>query len=1205
MNTNHLKKFAQEARRKLLEQVGAKLTFVLTTDSVELREKTEQLKQLRQELGRTTKEQLIEKVAYTWFNRLMALRFMDANDYQPLGIRIITPKDGYTIPELLDEAKRGNISEELKVNKQKIYDLLDNKIPSTNPQNEVFKELLIAACNHLNTTFPFLFEKINDYTELLLPDDLTSDFSIVMDVRDGMLIEDCKNVEIIGWLYQFYISEKKDEVFASKSKVKKEDIPAATQLFTPRWIVEYMVQNTLGKLWLQNRSKSRLREHMQYFIESESLDKKDYLKINSPEEIKFIDPASGSGHILVYAFDLFTKIYEEEGYNIGDIAQLIIEKNLYGYEIDERAAQLTGLALLMKAREYERRVLRKNFKPNNFCFQDLNLSKIEISATLNSSQISISDKILDDLINMQQATNFGSLINPYVSVKEILEVSNKLEQSIFNVDVFQSVKIKALQTALGQLLKLSENYHCVVTNPPYMSGGMNAELSDFVKTNYTDSRTDLMACFVERCLKMLKSKGFLGMINQHSWMFLGSFEKLRHKLVKSVFFDTMLHLGARTFPEIGGEVVQNTTFTFWNAENDEALGKYIRLVDFDNSESKRNQALEAINNLHGKYFYNANQDSFHKISGCPIAYWASKKTRNIFQEFESLEKYSKARIGMMTTDNIRFLRQWYENPYNKIGFNLPSINHAINSHFKWFPYNKGGSYRKWYGNNELNVNWENAGFEIKRNGMTSFRGKDYYFRSGITWSFINTSKFGVRYKPKGFIFDIQGSSAFPEDEELEIVASYLCSCVSLHFLSILNPTLSYQANNLNCLPYINSVKIDPIKRERIKILFTDCVNISKLDWDRSELSWEFRQNQLVQTKQNQNIELEESYDLLRQFWSTKFFQVQQHEEELNQIFIEIYDLADELSPTVSMEDITILQDILDRRLLLKMKKNIINETNNLSGNHHFNLSLPFLAKEVLTEFISYSIGCLFGRYSLDKEGLILANQRETLQDYINKIGKSPDECSIIPDKDNIIPILDDEWFEDDIVGRFNQFLKVTYGEKNFNKNLAFIEEQIGKDIRDYFIKDFYPDHIKRYKKRPIYWMFSSPKGSFNVLIYIHRYTPDTVSIILNKYLKEFIGKLNTRKEHLERVKETGSASDKSKAIKESDNIQKMLVELHEYERDILYPLATERIEIDLDDGVLVNYNKFGKAVKEVNGLNDPPTKKKVKQFDWIDTSQIK
>lgn len=1205
MNTAELKKFAQAARRKFLEQVGSKLSFVLTADSPELREKTQQIKQLREELNKTTKEQLIEKVAYTWFNRLMALRFMDANDYQPLGIRIITPKDGYTSPELLDEAKRGNIPEELPVKRQRVFDLLDGKIPSTNPQNEAFKELLIAACNHLNTVLPFLFEKINDYTELLLPDDLTSDFSIVTDIREGMPINDCKNVEIIGWLYQFYISEKKDEVFASKSKVKKEDIPAATQLFTPRWIVEYMVQNTLGKLWLQNRPKSNLREHMQYFIESASLDAEDYLKINSPEEIRFLDPASGSGHILVYAFDLLTKIYEEEGYNTIEVPQLIIKNNLYGFEIDERASQLSGLALMMKAREYNRRIFHKELNPNIICFKDLLVTKDEIKEIFALQKIQIPNELMHDLLMMQQATNFGSLIIPHTENRELINIKENLTQILPNTDVFQRANFEDIIDSLNKLQLLTHKFHCVVTNPPYMSGGMNTLLSNFVKTNYPDSRTDLMACFVERCLNMLKSKGFLGMINQHSWMFLGSYEKLRHKLVKSVFFDTMLHLGARTFPEIGGEVVQNTTFTFWNAKTNSELGTYIRLVDFDNSEDKRTKALDAINNPHGRLFYKINQDSFNKISGCPIAYWASIKTRNIFQEFESLEKYSKARIGMMTTDNIRFLRLWYENPYNKIGFNLQSINHASNSHFKWFPYNKGGAYRKWYGNNELNVNWENAGFEIKKNGMTSFRGKDYYFRSGITWSFINTNKFGVRFKPKGFIFDIQGSSAFPEDKELEIVASYLCSCVSLHFLSILNPTLSYQANNLNCLPYISSEQIDPVKRERIKILFSNCLNISKLDWDRSELSWEFKQNQLMQFKQNQDIDLEESYDLFKEYWSIKFFQMHQFEEEINQIFIEIYELEEELSPTVSMEDITILQDILERKMLSKLNKSITNQINILSGNHYLKVPLPFLTEEVFSEFLSYSVGCIFGRYSLDKEGLILANQGETLQDYLHKIDKSEHDCSFLPDKDNIIPILEDEWFEDDIVSKFCQFLKVTFGEKNFNKNLAFIEEQIGKDIRKYFLKDFYPDHVKRYKKRPIYWMFSSPKGSFNVLIYMHRYTPDALSNILNKYLKEFIGKLNARKEHLQHVQVSGSASDKTKAIKEIGKIDKMLVELHEYERDILYPLATERIEIDLDDGVLVNYNKFGRAVKEVNGLNDPATKKKVKQFDWIDTSQIR
>jgi hypothetical protein len=1187
MNTNHLKKFAQETRRKLLEQVGAKLNFVLSTDSAELREKTEQLKQLRQELSRTTKEQLIEKVAYTWFNRLMALRFLDANDYQPLGIRIITPKDGYTIPELLDEAKRGNISEELRVNQQKIYGLLDIKIPSTNPQNEAFKELLIATCNHLHTTFPFLFEKINDYTELLLPEDLTSDFSVVKDVREGMSIEDCKNVEIIGWLYQFYISEKKDEVFASKSKVKKEDIPAATQLFTPRWIVEYLVQNTLGKLWLQNRPKSRLREYMPYFIEPTSLTAEEWLKIKSPEEIKFADPASGSGHILVYAFELFTRIYEEEGYNTNDIPKLIIENNLYGFEIDERAVQLSGLALMMKASEYQRRALKDDLQPNILCFQDLRLNTNEIKQTLNSLHFEFTDDLINDLKQLEQSTNFGSLIIPNANKSEISNLFQKLKKSIINVDVFQKSNIDALLNSSNQLLRLSEKYHCIVANPPYMGGGnVNSILSEFININFPDSKTDLMTCFMERSIDMLLDNGMLGMINLPSWLFLSSFEKLRIKLIKNKHFDSLLHMGRGIFGIDWG----STAFIIANKHSNSS-GEYYRLhqrnfqhiyvndirdiflsakqnkgikIDFERYREEQGiRKIEELIDLNGlQIAYTFNQKDFEKIPTSPIGYWLSEAFLKIIASKNKMGKVNKCSEGIKTSDNAKYIRL------------LPEVNSNSISE-KWRIHHKGGSYRKWYGNIEHCILWENDGQVLRNLKSAGIQGLDCYDKDGITWSDVTSGGISFRLKQKNHMFDSSAPSGYFEDPNNLYPSLGFLNCKIVDVITkLLNPTIHFKVGNFRNIPFTKIINSE------INELVLSCITISKLDWNSRETARDFRECELIRIN---GQDLEETYDLYKQYWKNIFFQLHKNEEELNKRFIEIHELQGELSPDVALEDITILEEetiIVNRQLVFKVD-------------------------EVFAQFISYSVGCMFGRYSLDKKGLILANQGESIQDYLQKVDKSQNECSFFPDEDSIIPILDEEWFGDDIVGKFHNFLKVTFGEKNFNKNIAFVEEQIGKDFRKYFIKDFYPDHVKRYKKRPIYWMFSSPKGSFNVLIYIHRYTPDTVSNILNKYLKEFIGKLNTRKEHLQHVQVTGSVPDKTKAIKEIDYIEKMLVELHEYERDILYPLATERIEIDLDDGVLVNYNKFGKAVKEVKGLNDSATKKKVKQFHWIDTSQIR
>ena len=1189
MNTNNLKRFAQTARRKLIEQVGAKLELVINTDSAELREKTEQLKKLQEAINSTSKQQVVDKVAYTWFNRLMALRFMDANDFQPIGVRVITPKDGYTLPELLDEAKQGHIPDDLPVKAQHIYDVLDGKVPSANPQNEAYKELLIGACNHLHKVFPFLFERIDDYTELLMPDDLISEFSIVQDIRDGMTTEDCQEVEIVGWLYQFYISEKKDEVFASKSKVKKEDIPAATQLFTPRWIVEYMVQNTVGKLWLQNNPNSKLRDHMPYFIESPSVspsgemsegqrgESKDYLKINSPEEITLLDQACGSGHILVYGFELLTKIYEEEGYNPSEIPQLIIEKNLFGFEIDERASQLAGMALMMKARNYQRRVFRKELKPNILCYSDLNLSTDDIKQTYTEIGAELSDELLHDLKNMQQATNLGSLIIPHseqIVLKRTLERINAYTLS----DVFLAPKLEALKEALSQLILLGNKFHCIVDNPPYMGGGnMNKDLADFVKTNYPNSKADLMACFMEVGLKVLKPKGFLGMINQHSWMFLSSYEKLRESLIKNTFFDTLLHLGPRTFPEIGGEVVQNASFTFWNT-NVEDKGSYIRLVDYDKSELKRTKTLEAIQNPYCGWFYTANQKDFEKIPGCPTGYWISNKEIEIYKNKQILSEYSHPAKGIDTGENDFFLRFWHEISDDNFD--------KLEATKRWTPYNKGGEFRRWYGNREYVLRWENGVFLQERKKWKkrkpTLRNRDKWFQSGYTWSTVSSGGFSARYCEKGALFDNGGCTLFAE-VNLHLIGGFINSKVATRYFEFLSPTLNFQPGGTGALPIKDNIFSDIVEIKLIK----ENINIAKLDWNSREEGWEFGQNELIRIKSQ---DLEETYDLYQQYWKNKFFQLHKNEEELNRQFIEIYGLQEELTPDVPLEDITILKE----------------ETSIQNG------ELVFNAKEVFAQFMSYAVGCMFGRYSLDKEGLILANQGETLEDYLQHVygSSSPLEKGgtkggFLPDDDNIIPILDSDWFEDDITGRFYEFLKVSFGTENFDKNLAFVEECLGKDIRKYFMKDFYTDHIKRYKKRPIYWMFSSPKASFNVLIYMHRYTPDTLNQILNGYLKEYKEKLNTHMEHLDHVIVTGSSAEQTKASKEKDKLKLVLMELQEYERDVLYPLATERIAIDLDDGVLVNYNKFGSAIKPVAGLNDKKAKDKVRKFDWIDTSKIR
>jgi len=1189
MNTNQIKRFAQAARKKLIEQVGARLEFVLHTDSAVLREKTEALRQLQVAINTYGKVQVIEKIAYTWFNRLIALRFMDVNNYQPIGTRVVTPKEGYTLPEILEEAKHGHITDELPVKRVNILELLDGIKPSNNPQNEAYKELLTGACNHLNKIFPFLFERINDYTELLMPDDLISQYSIIQDVRDGMQPDDCKEVEIIGWLYQFYISERKDEVFASKTSVKKEDIPAATQLFTPRWIVEYMVQNTVGKLWLQNRPNSKIRDFMPYYIDSPSSKATDYLKLNSIEELMLLDQACGSGHILVYGFELLYKIYEEEGYNPSDIPQLIIEKNLYGFEIDERAAQLAGFALMMKARSYHRRFFKKEVEPKILCYSDLTLAKGEVKSLFHELTIDLPDSLNYDFELLRQATNLGSLIQPKTPLGVLKHILDIIEEKQRTADIFSQPKIEILRDGLLQLIPLCAKYHCVVDNPPYMgSGNMNKELSEFVKTNYPDSKADLMACFMEAGLAALYYNGLLGMINQHSWMFLSSYEKLRNKLISKVQIDTLLHLGPHTFPEIGGEVVQNASFTLCNSLLS-SKGSYIRLLDFENSELKRSKTLESIQNPKCEWFYTADQKDFEKIPGSPISYWLSKFVRSKF-EYGKINDSAILKIGLSTGDNNRFIRLWHE--IQAIDLNCDVFNGK-----KWFALISGGEKRKWYGNHFKAIQWIDSGEKIKSHPKSVIRNESYYFKSNLDWSRISTDFFGVRFNEPNYIFDTNSGCVFSSENDLVQFAAYLNSKVSNYYNTVLSPTISFQVGDVSKLPF---VKLNNC--ECIIAIAKESINICKKEYDKHEYSWNFQISPLfdallgdigiastqfsrsrILSKIQEGQTIKDAYNSYVEIWSKMFLQLHNNEEELNRQFIEIYGLQDELTPDVPLEEITILKE----------------ESSIVDG------ELVFHPEVVMAQFISYAVGCMFGRYSLDKEGLILANQGETLRDYLEKTGMSKSNLTFVPDEDNIIPVLDDEWFEDDITGRFNEFLKANFGMENFDKNLLFVEESLGMDIRKYFTRYFYSDHIQRYKKRPIYWMISSLKGSFNVLIYMHRYTPDTLNQILNGYLREYKGKISTQIEHLDHIIVTGSSSEATKATKQQDKYRTILLELQEYERDILYPLASERIAIDLDDGVLVNYNKFGMAIKEVAGLNDKVTKKKVKEFDWINGEEIR
>jgi len=1136
MNTNQLKKFAQEARRKLIDQVSAKLNYVLTSDSAELREKGATIQKLKEALKETSKDQLIDKVAYTWFNRFVALRFMDVNDYQPIGVQVLSPLDGFTTSEILDEAKRGHFHDELQVDRRKIGDLLDGRIPSSNAQNEVYKLLLTGVCNHLHKTFPFLFERIDDYTELLLPDDLTSEFSIVQDIRDGMSQEDCKEVEIIGWLYQFYISEKKDELINAKKRYKANEIAPVTQLFTPKWIVQYMVDNTLGQLWKEARPDTTIDDRLEFYIKPNNPELIPSRDLKSVEDITFFDPCVGSAHILCYAYDIFYKMYEEEGYNPSDIPELIITNNLFGLDIDERAAQLASFALMMKGRKNQRRFFRKKIAPNITAFKNI-----------------------ESHPKFENAEVLGSLIK--VSKEEVNHMIID-ETSLF---AEREIHLKKQATLLAN------KYDIVITNPPYLNSSyMEDNLKQFVDKEYKTTKSDLFACFQVQVSNFTKESGLIGFICPYVWMFIKSYEWLRENTIQNTTISSLIQLEYNAF---GPAVVPIGTFVLRNKFISGYEGSYVKLSKFKGVENQKPKTIEAIQNPGCGWFYNAIQNNFNKIPGSPIGYWLSENVINNF-DYDQLKDVVSVKKGLSTGSVDRFMRLWHEVPLN-----LFSVTRNETSY--WFPYMKGGGFRRWDGNLRFVVNWKNSGDEIinfrDEKGKQRSRPQNirYYFKEGITYSALTTYKYSTRLSYPSSIFGGGGDGIFIEkNNDIYYILGLLNSSIAQVYLDLISPTLNYEVNHIQSIPTIIGLESE------IAEISKKCVDISKKEWNSRENSWDFSQTELIKHKSK---DLEESYNLYQQYWKNKFFQLHKSEEELNRLFIEIYGLQDELTPDVPLEDITILKE----------------ETSIVNG------ELVFNQKEIFSQFISYAVGCMFGRYSLDKEGLILANQGETLQDYLLKVEKQESEASFTPDEDNIIPLLDDEWFEDDIVGRFHEFLRASFGDQNFEKNLSFVEESIGKDIRKYFVKDFYKDHIQRYKKRPIYWMFSSPKGSFNALVYMHRYTSDTLNQILNGYLNEYREKLKTRMETLDHLMISGSPSEQNKAAKEKDKIQLVLLELQEYEREVLYPLATERTSIDLDDGVLVNYNKFGNAIAPVTGLNDKKTKEKVKKFDWIDTTTIR
>ncbi|WP_302569348.1 BREX-1 system adenine-specific DNA-methyltransferase PglX [uncultured Clostridium sp.] len=1123
-------------------------------------------------------EQVIEEVAYTWFNRFMGLRFMEVNEYLPTGVRILSSEDeGKIEPDVLTNIN--DIEDELDLNLDYVYELQDRGTEQA--REELYKYILIKQCNELGNIIPQMFEKIQDYTELLLPDNLLQEGSVIRKMVTDIDEEDWKEeVEIIGWMYQYYISEKKDEVFAALKKnvkITKENIPAATQLFTPKWIVKYMVENSLGRLWLEGHPNEELQKEWKYYLEEaeqepeveEELKKirEEHAKL-TPEDIKVLDPCMGSGHILVYAFDVLYQIYKEAGYGEREIPRKILQNNIYGLDIDDRAAQLASFALIMKARGYNRRLFREIEREElelNLCsIQESNgISKEAIDYFANGDQELKEDiEYLVDVFN--DAKEYGSILE--------IETINfeRIKLRLAEVEEDQNLMFgdyrKIIIEILPQIIKLaniiSSKYDVCVTNPPYMGRkGMGANLVKYIDNKYENSKNDLFAVFIEKTREYTKKDGLIGTINQHSWMFLTSFIELRKELISNNSLISLLHLGARTFEEIGGEVVQSTSYIIRNSKVDKFTSKCLRLIKYNSSIEKEQQYLLSKENYRNTYQINLKKLS--KIEGMPICYWANNNLLDKFSDEKALNSIANIRSGISTGDNDRFYRLWYECLVEKISFSSKTT--PFNSNFKWFPIIRGGEARKWYGNRDNVINLYNKCSEIQNSGNNfRLRTPEYYNKVGITWSRISSSNVAFRLKDSTVNFG-ENSPCMFVDIDRNYILALLNSKVAMYVLSLLNPTLTFQVIDIAKIPIIINNKID---RSRVNFIVEECINISKKEWDSFEVSWDFKVHPLLKyLNRNKDYKVKSIFEVWKAECEKLFEQLKYNEEELNKNFIDIYGLQEELTVEVEDKDITIRKADRERDI---------------------------------RSLISYAVGCMFGRYSIDTEGLIYAGgdfsdkwKVESDKWQVKKLEKDEEgniisdswvDVTFVPDVDNIIPITEDEYFEDDIVSRFIEFVKVVYGADTLEENLDFIAESLGvkvnetsrQTIRRYFLKEFYKDHLKVYQKRPIYWMFDSGKNDgFKALVYMHRYNESTVAKLRTDYLHSLQRKYEAEILRLQAVAEstTLSAREKTQAKKNIDKINKKIEECKLYDQVVAH-VANERISIDLDDGVKHNYGLF-------------------------------
>lgn len=1156
MNIKPLERFAAEARRELLAAVDAQATAVLASGSVARIERAGAVKKLEAEIAAHGRTHVIDKVAYTWFNRIIALRFMDARGYTDAGVVSPARSQAYGQPEILADAKRGNLDTGIVAKKyvvEAIIGLLDGTRRSTDAEGEAYALLLTQYCRYWHKSMPFMFEREGDFSELLVPANLLADGAILARVRELLTEDVCDDVEVIGWLYQFYIAERKDEIFAGFKKNKKagaEEIPAATQLFTPHWIVRYLVENSLGRLWMLNRPTSRLVDRMDYYIAPIDA-ATDFLRIAGPEELTVIDPACGSGHMLTYAFDLLYAIYEEEGYAPSEIPGLILSYNLHGTEIDPRAGSLAAFALTMKARGKQRTFFNKQVEPKICVIEAISFVPEELDFLVTRG----GDRLTEEAFWNQfaDADTYGSLIQPDAAL--LTRLGRHFESLDADGDMLQAEVLNWAGRVIVQAQYLVYKYSVVVMNPPYMgSGNMAGPVSSWIKKSYPDEKQDLYASFVVRSDNLVVPHGYIAMVTGDTWMTIKSFEKLRRRLLGNHAFLSFVHMhDVSNHSDIFGA---NTAFVIAKDGRPDTDGTYIYL-DASSSEAKAQHLREAAAGQAPERVFLAQSAHFDEVPGSPLVFRISPAMRKAFHMGRPMKEVAEPLVGLQTGENARFLRLWHEVSNSSFGREMTRETVAESCH-KWLPYNKGGEYRKWYGNQEWVVNWQSGGAELLAERPKSvIRSPHMYFLPSVSWSKVGTGIPAFRYFPQGFLFDVAGTSIFADGERrLHQIAAICNSNVIRQMLAAISPTLNVEVSTVSQLPVVDV-------SETTLSAASDLIAIHRADWSGRESSWDFSDLNIITTG---DTSVQGAVSSILQSGRSLSERVRGVESEMNAEIARSYGLDGEIDTDVPLHRVT-----LNANPVFRFGTGL--SQRDLEGR---------FATERVGDLVSYAVGCMFGRYSLDEPGLILADQGATLQDYLAKIPVP----TFRPDADNVIPFVDDGWFADDIVERFRQFLRAAFGTEHFEENLRFVEESLGvKTLRDYFItragkSKFYDDHVQRYKKRPIYWMFSSPEGSFNALIYMHRYNPSTVSTVLNEYLREYRAKLEVALISAEQAAAAGSAKDQ----KEADRLRKVLAELRDYEHDVLYPLATQQLAIDLDDGVKANYPKFYPALKKITGL---------------------